>query len=191
MEEILFNFIADHITFTDAEKKVISSLMLIRNCTKGEILLQEGQRTADSYFVIKGCLRSYYIIDGEEKTTEIFTELDVAVPACTIDGSPSRHYISCVEDTSILISNPELEEKGFAEFRAFEALCWVMSEKLAARKQFEFDHFKISSPAQRYQLLQQHRPDLLQRVPQHQLASYLGITPPSLSRLRKRLSQKS
>ena len=51
----------------------------------------------------------------------------------------------------------------------------------------EFDIFKITSPEQRYMNLQKNRPDLIQRVPQYQIASYLGLTPQSLSRIRKRI----
>jgi CRP-like cAMP-binding protein len=66
-------------------------------------------------------------------------------------------------------------------------MCKVLSEELLAKKQIDFDEFKTSSPEQRYLNLLQNRPDLIQRVTQHQLASYLGITPVSLSRLRARI----
>ncbi|HET6227272.1 MAG TPA: Crp/Fnr family transcriptional regulator, partial [Bacteroidia bacterium] len=59
-----------------------------------------------------------------------------------------------------------------------------------AKERMDFDEFKTSSPEQRYLNLLQSRPDLIQRVPQHQLASYLGIKPESLSRLRSRILGK-
>ncbi|HMR82985.1 MAG TPA: Crp/Fnr family transcriptional regulator, partial [Niabella sp.] len=68
--------------------------------------------------------------------------------------------------------------------------CRILSEHLLAKSQVSFDTFKTSSPEQRYLNLMQDRPDLLQRIPQHQLASYLGITPQSLSRLRARIAEK-
>jgi hypothetical protein len=73
------------------------------------------------------------------------------------------------------------------KFPKFDIMCRLLSEELLAKQQIDFDDFKTSSPEQRYQNLLQKRPDLLQRVPQHQLASYLGIKPQSLSRLRARI----
>ena len=77
----------------------------------------------------------------------------------------------------------------FQKFPKFETLCRVLSEDLLAKQQLNFDEFKLSSPEQRYLKLLEKRPDLIQRVPQHQLASFLGIKPQSLSRLRARIFQ--
>jgi hypothetical protein len=76
-------------------------------------------------------------------------------------------------------------------FPKFELMCRKLSEELLAKQQMDFDEFRTSSPEQRYLNLLKKRPDLLQRVPQHQLASYLGIQPQSLSRLRARILEKS
>ena len=75
----------------------------------------------------------------------------------------------------------------FEKFPKFEVLFRKLSEELFVKQQINFDSFKTSSPEQRYLNLLQSRPDLIQRVPQHQLASYLGITPESLSRLKARI----
>ena len=109
-------------------------------------------------------------------------------PLCSINKKPSEYYVSCVEDCILVVSNPGMEEVIFAKFPRFETLCRLLSEELLASRQATFDDFKTSSPEQRYLNLLQTRPDLLQRVPQHQLASYLGIKPQSLSRIRKRLA---
>ena len=66
----------------------------------------------------------------------------------------------------------------------------MVAEQHLAKQHIDFDEFKISSPEQRYLNLLQNRPDLIQRVPQNQLASYLGIKPQSLSRLRARILEK-
>ncbi len=190
MENILFDYIKDHIDLTQDEKKLIKDLSLIREYKKGTVLVQEGKRSNDNYFILKGCLRCYYIIDGEEKTTEFYTELEVLSPACVIEQKPSEYYVACLEDTVLLVSNPEIEQESFTRFPRFESLCRVLSEKLAAKNQAAFNTFKTSSPEQRYINLLKTRPNLFQRVPQHQLASYLGITPQSLSRLRRRIVTK-
>jgi len=80
-----------------------------------------------------------------------------------------------------------METDIFQKFPRFETLCRILSEELLAKSKAEFDEFKIASPEQRYLNLVQTRPDLLQRVPQYQIASFLGITDQSLSRMRNRL----
>lgn len=191
MKNILFDFIANYVSLTDAEKQAILSLDLFRSLKKGTTLLKEGQKSNESYFVLKGCIRSYYIIDGVEKTTAFYTEMDVLTPHCVINKTPSEYFISCVEDSILTVSNTDMEKEINNKFPKFEIMCRKLSEELLAKKQIDFDEFKTSSPEQRYLNLLVKRPDLIQRVPQHQLASYLGIQPQSLSRLRARILEKN
>ncbi|GAB3933059.1 Crp/Fnr family transcriptional regulator [Larkinella terrae] len=191
MQDILFDFIAKYISLTEEEKNVLLSLDLFRSVKKGTILLKEGQKSRDEYFVLKGCLRKYYIIDGEEKTTAFFTEMDALTPHCVKENTPSEYFISCVENTILIVTNPDMGVEVNAKFPKFDLMCRMLAEDLLARQQINFDEFKTSSPEQRYLNLLQNRPDLIQRVPQHQLSSYLGIKPQSLSRLRARILEKS
>ena len=190
MENILFDFISKYISLTEEEKNAIVSLDLFRSVKKGTVLLNEGQKSKDSYFILKGCIRIYYIIDGEEKTTAFYTEMEALTPPCVINRTPAEYYVSCVEDTIILVSNSAMEVEINSKFPKFEMMCRMLSEELLAKQNIDFYEFKISSPEQRYLNLLQKRPDLIQRVPQHQLASYLGIQPQSLSRLRARIFEK-
>ena len=190
MQDILFDFISKYISLTEDEKNTILSLDIFRSIKKGTILLKEGQKSQDSYFVLKGCIRKYYIMDGEEKTTAFFTEMDALTPHCLINKAPSDYFISCIEDSILLVSNSDMSVEVNSKFPKFEIMCRMLSEELLAKQQINFDEFKTSSPEQRYMNLLQKRPDLIQRVPQHQLASYLGIKPQSLSRLRARIFEK-
>lgn len=190
MQHLLFDFISKYISLTEEEKSAILSLNLFHSLKKGSIILKEGQKSKDSYFVLKGCIRSYYVLDGEERTTAFYTEMEGFTPPCVISKKPSEHYISCVEDTVLTVSNTDMEAEVNAKFPKFETMCRMLSEELLAKQQIDFDEFKTSSPEQRYLNLIQKRPDLLQRVPQHQLASFLGIKPQSLSRLRARILEK-
>lgn len=187
MKDILFDFISKHITLTEEEKNAILSEDIFRSVKKGTILLKKGQRSQDSYFVLKGCFRVYYIIDGEEKTTAFYTEMEAFTPHCVINNAPSEYFISCVEDSILTVGNSDQEAEINSKFPKFEIMCGLLSQELLAKQQIDFDEFKTSSPEQRYLNLLQKRPDLIQRVPQHQLASFLGITPVSLSRLRARI----
>lgn len=190
MQDLLFEFISKYISLTEEEKSVLLSLDLFRSVKKGTILLKEGQKSKDSYFVLKGCIRTYYVLDCEEKTTAFYTEMDALTPPCVVSKTPSEYYISCIEDTILTVSNADMEVEVNSKFPKFEIMCRLLAEELLAKKQIDFDAFKTSSPEQRYQNLLQNRPDLIQRIPQYQLASYLGITPQSLSRLRARIFEK-
>ncbi|MEQ9310202.1 MAG: Crp/Fnr family transcriptional regulator [Balneolaceae bacterium] len=190
MHNILLEFISKYITLSDAEENAILSLNLFRSVPKGSVLLKEGESSTEGYFVLKGCLRTYYIIDGNEKTTAFYTEMDGITPNCVLTKLPSEYFISATEDSIITVADPSLEQEMFEKFPKFESLCRILSEELLAKQQVRFDQFKTSTPELRYQHLLKQRPDLIQRVPQHQLASFLGITPQSLSRLRGRISEK-
>lgn len=191
MQDILFDFISKYVSLTDDEKNAILSLDLFRSIKKGTTLLKEGQKSKDSYFVLKGCIRTYYVLDSEEKTTAFYTEMEALTPPCVISKTPSEYYVSCIEDTILTVSNSDMEVEINSKFPKFETICRILAEELLAKQQIDFDEFKTSSPEQRYLNLIQKRPDLLQRVPQHQLASYLGVKPQSLSRLRARIVGKN
>jgi CRP-like cAMP-binding protein len=191
MQQILFDFLSKYVPLTEDEKNAIVSLDIFRSVKKGTILLEEGQNTKESFFVLKGCIRKYYILEGEEKTTAFYTEMEGLTPHCVASQTPSEYYVSCVEDSILIVSNADMESEVNGKFPKFETLCRILSEERLGKQQIDFDAFKTSSPEQRYLNLLQSQPDLLQRVPQHQLASYLGIKPQSLSRLRARIIEKS
>lgn len=190
MQDLLFGFISKYVSLTEAETDAILSLDIFRSVEKGTTLLEEGQQSKDSYFVLKGCIRTMYIIDGEERTTAFYTEMEAVTPHCVVSKAPSEYYIDCLEDSILLVSNSDMEAEMNAKFPKFETLCRMLSEEHLAKLKIDFDEFKTSSPEQRYLNLIQKRPDLVQRIPQRQLASYLGITPQSLSRLRARVFRK-
>ena len=190
LENILFDFISKYVELSEDEKQVIRDLDIFKPVKKGEVLLEEGQKSNKGYFVLKGCLRVYYNYDGDEKTTAFYTEMEGITPNCVTSGKPSEYYIVAMEDGIITESTPDMETEVFEKFPKFERLCRLLSEDLLAKKQMDFDQFKTSSPEDRYLALMENRPDLLQRVPQKYLASFLGIKPQSLSRLRARISKR-
>ncbi len=191
MQDILFDFIAKYVTLTNEEKSIILSLDVFQSFKKGTVLLKEGQVSKESYLVFKGCIRRYYVLDGDEISTAFYTEMEGLKPHCVINNSPSEYYISCLEDSILLVPNSDLEVEINSKIPKFELMSRLLAEEFLAKQQIDFDSFKTSTPEQRYLNLMQNRPDLIQRVPQHQLASYLGIKPQSLSRLRSRISEKN
>lgn len=150
MKDILFDFISKYISLTEDEKNAIVSLDIFRSEKKGTILLKEGQPSKDSYFVLKGCIRTYYVLDGEEKTTAFYTEMEALTPPCVISKTPSEYFISCIEDSILLVSNSDMEEEVNSKFPKFDIMCRMFSAELLAKNKIDFDEFKTSSPEQRY-----------------------------------------
>ncbi len=103
-------------------------------------------------------------------------------------GLPSNHYWECLEDCVLTISNQSFEKELRAALPRLDAVFQQIAiEKLNIAKA-EWSHFISSSPEERYVHLLETKPSLFNRVPHHQIASFLGMKPQSLSRIRKRIS---
>lgn len=191
MDDELLDLFSEFPSLNEEEVKAISENVVVRSFKKGTILLQEGQISKECYSVLKGCIRQYYIIDGNEKTTAFFVESEaVASFSSYVNQIPSKHYLVCVEDCSLTVGSKEKEAEMISKFPKLEPIIRSEMEKNAAKAQEEHSFFIISSPEERYINLIKNKPELLNRVPQHQIASFLGIKPESLSRLRKRILTK-
>ena len=143
MQNLLFDFISKYISLTEDEKNAILSLDIFHSVKKGTILLKEGQKSNDGYFVLKGCIRTYYIIDGEEKTTAFYTEMEALTPPCIISKTPSEYYISCIEDSILLVSNSDMELEINNKFPKFEKMCRILSEELLAKQRIDLNKNNI------------------------------------------------
>lgn len=191
MKNEIVTLITRYISLTDEEALAFTECIPVKSFKKGVILLREGQVSRDSYFVIEGCVRKYYIIDGEERTTEFFVEDEsIASLQSYKNKIPANHYFECVEDCKLAVLNYEKEQELFKRVPKYEALCRMSMEDDFGEQQEALATFMTSSPEKRYKNLLEKRPDLIQRVPQYHLASYLGVKPESLSRIRKRLASK-
>lgn len=190
MENEILKCLSKYVAITEELEKAIAESVFVKSFKKGTILLREGGFSNECYFILKGCIRSYYLKDGEEKTTEFYTEEQVVSPSGYGKKIPSEFYLECIEDTIASVGTPELEEEMYQKYPQLETLSRVMADTLMGNYQDTFAEFKMASPEQRYLNLLKIRPDLIQRAPQHQIASYLGIKPESLSRIRKRTLKK-
>lgn len=191
MENEIVKLISRYLELTNEEASAFAECIPIKSFKKGDLLLREGQVSRDSYFVIEGCVRKYYIIDGEERTTEFYVEDEsVASLQSYKNKTPANHYFECVEDCKLAVLNYDKEQELFKRVPKYEALCRMSMESDFGEQQEALAKFITSSPEERYKNLLEIRPDLLQRVPQYHLASYLGVKPESLSRIRKRIANK-
>lgn len=190
-EHELINYISQFMPLSEAEAAEVVKMIKFKSFKKGTVLLREGQVAKLCYFVLKGCIRQYYLVDGEEKTTNFFTEGQPVTPyEGTFKKVPSKFYLSCVEDSILTIGAPGDEAAFFEKFPRLEPAKNMAIEEELGKSMDRFSSYLLNSPEERYLNLLKTRPDLLDRVPQYQLASYLGVTPESLSRIRKRIMIK-
>ncbi|UNY99221.1 Crp/Fnr family transcriptional regulator [Zhouia spongiae] len=191
MSHILVELMSKLTRLTSEEELAIEESFPIRTFEKRALLISEGQTANNAYYVISGCIREYMLIDGEERTINFFTEEQSVINFDSLaNGTPSKQNYECTEQTTVAVLNLKKEQELYARFPRFETFCRTGMEKMMGEKQSQLAEFVSLQPAQRYQKLQEERPDLINRVPQYQIASYLGIKPETLSRIRKKLTAK-
>ncbi|GAB2776964.1 Crp/Fnr family transcriptional regulator [Rhabdobacter roseus] len=192
MNEKLIQFLSKFNELNENQVQELAGLMTVVEIKKNNNLVKEGQACNLCYFVLKGCLRQYIIQDGTEKTIGIYTENQaVNYYSNQIEQQKSESYLTCIEDSVLLIGNPEKDKELFIKFPILADITRKMIEADFGKTQSTLAKFITSSPEQRYLNLINERPELLQRVPQYFIASYLGMTPESLSRIRKRILKTS
>jgi len=174
------------------ESEAIANSMQTRTFLKGEYLLKEGQRSMSTYFILEGCVREYILMDGEEKTTNFFTEEQWAISLNSFTPqNPATHNWVCVEDTTVVVGDEQQAQELFKDFPRFETISRTIMEAAFKEQKEALASYYTDSPEQRYLKLIKSRPGLLQRIPQYYLASYIGVKPESLSRIRKRLASQN
>jgi CRP-like cAMP-binding protein len=191
MEQKLLSYFSKILPLTQEEIDAIVATLTIKKYPKGSILLSAGEISTEAYFVLEGCVRQYFLIDGEEKTNNFFTEEQWVISMQSMtNNAPSKHYLECCEDSMLVVGNREKEELLYSQFSKLETISRKVMEKVFAEQQELSGSYFTDTPEERYLNLMQTRPELLQRIPQYIIASYIGVKPESLSRIRKRLVKK-
>jgi len=184
----LVEFLSRYIPVSDDLATALSKASMYRVFPKGRVLLREGEPATMGYFVLRGCVRSYVLKEGDDRTIDFFIEEEPVIPLEYGKGCPSTHFLECVEETVAVVSTPDQEERMLAEYPQLKSVCLTMSEIMSEKLRECLARYRVSTPEERYRELIERRPGLLQRVPQYQIASYLGVKPESLSRIRRRLA---
>ncbi len=177
--------------FSDKELGIILTRFEMKNIKKKTNLLKAGDTAKEVYFIVKGCLRLFYEKEGEDISAYFFTEGMFAGAYDSFTAQqPSRHFIESLEDCQLLSINYKGLQELFIEFpKMNELVRKVVEERFISLHQLFTSHI-LDSPEEGYLYLLENRPDLLYRIPQHQIATFLGITPVSLSRIRNRITKK-
>jgi CRP-like cAMP-binding protein len=178
--------------FSDSELEIIMPYFVPKKFKKKSILLDVGKVSNEVFYLIKGCIRLYCEKDGEELSTYFFTENMFAGSYDSfIARKPSKVSIETLEECEVLVLTHQSQEKLYEVFPKMNEFIRKAIEQRFVLLHDLFISYLLNSPEERYLALLKDRPDILQRIPQRQIASFLGITPVSLSRIRNRVSKKN
>lgn len=175
---------------TEAEIARFSQSLTSKTLSKGDFLITEGTICREAAFVVSGAVRSFYYSSENEEVTYCFTFANNFLTAYSsfISQTPTQENIQALVDTELLTISKEtvmqLEASSPNWLKVFKQL----AEQEYIKMERRIFLLQKESAEKRYQDLLAHSPEYLQRIPLHQLASYLGITQRHLSRIRKELT---
>ena len=191
MKEKFLAYFSKFKLLSEEDKASILKDVKIQRVNKGTILLKAGQKSRINYFVLTGCIRQFYLVEGEEVITNFYTEEDWIFPAIApLSDSTSDFFLECTEDCELVIAIEQSCNNQLKKVPLFQELAPIIFEKEIKKQQKRIAKYHTSTPEQRYIFLQKEQPELIGRVPQYQLSSYIGVKPESLSRIRKRIANK-
>ncbi len=192
MLDHFFNKLSQSITISEADKTILKQFVIVKKLRKRQYLLQEDDVCRHIAFVSKGMLRSYTTDEkGNERIVQFAPEgWFIADLYSMITGEPSTQNIDAIEDSELVLISTAAQEhlqKAIPEFIRFNYL-QMRGAYIALQKRLA-DMFTLSAEEKYIKLLRAY-PDIVQRVPQHMIASYMGLTPETLSRVRKNIAAK-
>jgi CRP-like cAMP-binding protein len=192
MTEHFFNYTDRFVKFTEADKELLALALTFKKVEAKTELVVFDKPSDELFFILKGCVRKYYVKDGEQITTNIVTENNfVGAFTSLITGSKSIETIECLEPLEILILSKRDLDRFYQEIPLMNEFIRKILEQTLIQFQRALTSFILDNPEERYEKLLSENPEILKRVPQHMLATYLGITATSLSRIRKRIFEKT
>jgi CRP-like cAMP-binding protein len=158
---------------------------------KGEALISSGQMVNYFYYLDAGCIYYYKIQDGETKVLEFYTEdiFFTDLPAY-VKGSPSRYFLTATEKSTVFAIKKWNAEMSFDNSHQLERFGRLSMQEAFLKSYSRVERMNSRTNEERYLRLLEKRPDLFQRLPQYLIASYLGLTPVGLSKIRKRVGQR-
>ena len=165
----------------------VHSMFIEKNIAAKTVLLKEGEIPKQLFFIKKGCLRLWFNKDGKDITLQFFFEGQaVASIDSLLSNQPSMFTIESIEPTTIY----SISKNDFEQLHQIYPELKNGFQEIIFQRFSNYAHLFLSqikdTPSERYDDLLKNHPEIIKRVPQHYIASYLGITPISLSRIRNR-----
>src|SRR5215213_7254896 len=187
MFELILQNISKHIQLTEKEKEYFISILQAKKIRKRQYLVQAGESCRYEYFINKGCLRQYYLDDKGHEHVLYFAIEDYWISDMygLTTGEPALTNIDALEDCELLVIEKTFYEELFIEVPKLERFFRIILQRsLIGQQRRVIENMSLHADERYYRFAERY-PFLEQRLPQKQIASYLGITPESLSRIRK------
>lgn len=177
----------------EPEFQLLIKKVEFRNIEKGEVLLRPGEVCRHSFFIENGLLRSYTVDDaGKEHIIQFGSEnWIVSDRSSAFFNEPSDLFIDAIEDTEVVLISSDFINEASEISSSFRNYNQIALQNHIRHQQKRINLLLSASAERRYMNFIKLYPDLTLRVPQWMIASYLGITPESLSRVRKELAHKN
>lgn len=192
MHDLILKNVARFIELTAAEKLIFVSMLKVTHVPKKAFLIQEGDHCRYTYFVNKGCLRTYYTdTEGIEHNVQFSIEdWWVGDMYSVLSHKPARYNVVALEDSELLALHRDDQEQLYAKVPKFERFFRNLLQNAFVALQERILSGMSETAEERYLNFRRKYPEMGKRIPQNQIASYLGITPESLSRVRRNLTKK-
>jgi len=183
----LFEFI----DLTESEWLVFSESFIVKHYKKGEYLLKADDLCDYVGFVDKGFFTFFYLIEGVQHIRGFFFPNEfISNYSCFLLENKSKFNIQALEDSSVTLIHRDALFRLYEKLPKVQELSRNIVENLYIEVSEKYESFFLKTAEERYLELINSRPTIIQRIPQYMIASYLGITPEGLSRIRKRLAKK-
>ncbi|PWT70497.1 MAG: cyclic nucleotide-binding protein [Bacteroidetes bacterium] len=189
MFDLLFKHISKRVTLSSSELEFLTTVFIPKKIRKKQYLLQEGEICKWMTFVSKGCLRSYTLdAEGKEHIVQFAIEdWWIADMYSYLTGEPSEYIIDALEDSELLMLDIKGKETVLENIPAFEKFLRMLLESNHIASHRRLHTMMTKTAEEKYLNFIHSYPQIMQRVPQHMVASYLGISPETLSRVRKQI----
>ena len=186
MYSALYNHIKKFTDLDAEEQEILGSLLKSSSFKKKAFLHEAGETCRSNYFVVKGCLRLYFIdIKGAEQTTQFAIEnWWMSDLTSFLFQKPSEFYIQAAEATEVIAIDNRHYDELFDKLPKMEKYFRLIFQKLHQASQVRIKYLYSQTAEERYTNFNKSFPAFVQRVPQYMLASYLGFTPEFLSKIR-------
>ena len=172
----------------DEELAAFTNAFSVRKIKKKDVLLSEGMICRYIWFINRGLVRDYFHRDGLEVTAGFFKEGEfVTNYASFISQKPSKCYIDALEDGELFGISYDSLQNLYSTSKTWERAGRLIAEQIFLVSEQKKDGLLSNSPDLQYLSMVQEQPDIVQRVPQYYIASWLGVSPEHLSRIRKKI----
>lgn len=181
-------FFSNEFPFNKEGLEEFVNTFVIKSYKKGEIILKNGNTENELRFLDKGIVREYYATNDKEKNINFYTDAGFITDFSSFTHSTAtKKYQECLTDVDLRVLSKEIFSTFTNQYNCGKLFIETIFQRIVVNKETEeFNHF-VNTAEELYLDIMKTKPDWLLQIPQYHIASYLGITPETLSRIRKRM----